>query len=904
MEAPVVQVFFNGRAVQSVPFEGEVLTIGRRKDNDIVLNNLSVSRHHATLRKLERTIVLEDGGSENGCYVNGKRVRLAVLKSGDVIRIAKHQIVVRAAGDADVVADAEAPALKVLPAQRDLLDGAHTREIGADTRAMLLDVARADHLASPPQAAASPVVAAPAPAPAPAPVATAPDAGGSIFDLKDADFVVETEEHVPEAPTPPPQPAALDAGAATEVGMAPAAFPDGAETSAPALPLYAGLVVQSGGKLERVVSWDQPVLRVGRAVDCDVVLPQTKVSRNHAQFSRDGERFEVQDLGSVNFTFVNGEKIARHELHVGDVVQIGDFEFTFVLENQPIGRELRQATTEGRIAEAPTAPPATVVAALASPPQPAALPEAEVDVPDVLFGGDEEKDLEALDAQAADFPVPRDVSPVPPRALRAQLAAAVEAGSTPGPTSAPDLRAAAAPPAGPVSPAALRQPAEPAPLPIPAAPQLAEPQLPVAPPAVEPEIGIAAVGEVGFEEPLEAALPSTDLSPEPGFDLTPEIGADLEEVAELAPLSAEGEGQAIDAAAVEAAFDLSAPDFAHGAEEVEAPTLLAGAADLDAVLAEPPALDLGGLDVEIEADTGPGDSEPPALDVDEDTFSDGRPTEILLSDSLDAGETQGAQTVQVDAGAPASLFDDAGSSGSDLAASAAADGGLVALSDVGSALSVALSEDESLGDESVVGADAGSTDPAVLVIETPAEALFEEAQAAPGGGETSGGAPVALELEIDPQAVAASPSPAEEPAVGPCAVATASDSVLPGVPPLAAVPDFFEAVPAPISAAPGSVVAVLGLAEPAAAGTPGGPGPVPEQPAPVASSPAAPVGFAVATALPAAADTVAGSPADTVRFELRLRIDQFPEPLRSLLLGTDGQGLRIPFEIRLRTGKD
>jgi hypothetical protein len=191
-----------------------------------------------------------------------------------------------------------------------------------------------------------------------------------------------------------------------------------------------------------------------------------------------------------------------------------------------------------------------------------------------------------------------------------------------------------------------------------------------------------------------------------------------------------------------------------------------------------------------------------------------------------------------------------------------------------------------------------------LVIETPAEALFEEVQAAPGHGEAAGSAPVGLELDVEPEPAAAAPCAAEGPLVGPCAVATASDWLLPGVPPLAVVPDFFEASPEPISAAAGSIAADLGLAALPASGTPGGPGPVSVQPSPAESSSAGSLGFAVATPLPAAADAATGSPADTVRFELRLRVDQFPEPLRRLLLGTDGQGLRIPFEIRLRTGKD
>jgi len=60
------------------------------------------------------------------------------------------------------------------------------------------------------------------------------------------------------------------------------------------------------------------------------------VSRRHARFERVDDRFEVCDLGSVNGTFVNGRRVERQALQVGDVVQIEGFKLTFVLDRQPI----------------------------------------------------------------------------------------------------------------------------------------------------------------------------------------------------------------------------------------------------------------------------------------------------------------------------------------------------------------------------------------------------------------------------------------------------------------------------------------------------------------------------------------------------------------------------------------
>jgi pSer/pThr/pTyr-binding forkhead associated (FHA) protein len=95
MGHPVVQVVFKGTLVQSVPFDREALLIGRARDNDVVIDNLSVSRHHARLLLRDGQVILEDQGSENGCLVNGRTVARAVVTDEDEIFIGKHQIVLR-----------------------------------------------------------------------------------------------------------------------------------------------------------------------------------------------------------------------------------------------------------------------------------------------------------------------------------------------------------------------------------------------------------------------------------------------------------------------------------------------------------------------------------------------------------------------------------------------------------------------------------------------------------------------------------------------------------------------------------------------------------------------------------------------------------------------------------------
>jgi hypothetical protein len=62
---------------------------------------------------------------------------------------------------------------------------------------------------------------------------------------------------------------------------------------------------------------------VGRSSDLDMVLVEDMVSRKHARIAMQGDQIWIEDLGSTNGTFVNGEKIKRARLKEGDRVLIG-----------------------------------------------------------------------------------------------------------------------------------------------------------------------------------------------------------------------------------------------------------------------------------------------------------------------------------------------------------------------------------------------------------------------------------------------------------------------------------------------------------------------------------------------------------------------------------------------------
>jgi pSer/pThr/pTyr-binding forkhead associated (FHA) protein len=66
------------------------LSIGRSSDSDILLDDITVSRHHAIIEIIDGDYVIKDLGSLNGTYLNGKIVNESKLSSGDRIQIGKY----------------------------------------------------------------------------------------------------------------------------------------------------------------------------------------------------------------------------------------------------------------------------------------------------------------------------------------------------------------------------------------------------------------------------------------------------------------------------------------------------------------------------------------------------------------------------------------------------------------------------------------------------------------------------------------------------------------------------------------------------------------------------------------------------------------------------------------------
>jgi hypothetical protein len=123
-------------------------------------------------------------------------------------------------------------------------------------------------------------------------------------------------------------------------------FPD--STSLGALPEGSALLlVMRGPNAGSRFRLDGELTTAGRHPDSDIFLDDVTVSRRHAEFFRHGPFFTVRDVGSLNGTYVNRERIEEAQLTGGDEVQIGKFRLLF-LTSQNLAPGTSSAGPRGR----------------------------------------------------------------------------------------------------------------------------------------------------------------------------------------------------------------------------------------------------------------------------------------------------------------------------------------------------------------------------------------------------------------------------------------------------------------------------------------------------------------------------------------------------------------------------
>jgi pSer/pThr/pTyr-binding forkhead associated (FHA) protein len=91
------------------------------------------------------------------------------------------------------------------------------------------------------------------------------------------------------------------------------------------------LVVKRGPDAGARYVLDADTTRVGRHPESDIFLDDITVSRRHAEFIREEGAYLLCDVGSLNGTYVNRERIDKAALESGDEVQIGKFKLVFLV---------------------------------------------------------------------------------------------------------------------------------------------------------------------------------------------------------------------------------------------------------------------------------------------------------------------------------------------------------------------------------------------------------------------------------------------------------------------------------------------------------------------------------------------------------------------------------------------
>ncbi len=115
---PKLLLKFNAAIIKEFPMDKDSLTVGRKAENDIVIDNPAISGHHCRLTMQGGGYYIEDLESTNGTFVNEKRIKKSGLHHNDVIGLAKHALLFLNEAEVGESASVPADATMVLSPQK------------------------------------------------------------------------------------------------------------------------------------------------------------------------------------------------------------------------------------------------------------------------------------------------------------------------------------------------------------------------------------------------------------------------------------------------------------------------------------------------------------------------------------------------------------------------------------------------------------------------------------------------------------------------------------------------------------------------------------------------------------------------------------------------------------------
>ncbi|WP_443056388.1 FHA domain-containing protein [Streptomyces sp. MUM 178J] len=278
---PELVLELNGRTWTLDP--SRTYTLGRDPQGDLVVEDARVSWRHATLSWGGRSWVIEDHGSTNGTYVHGQRIHQMEIGPGAAVHLGnatdgpRLSLSGAAPAPQQAPAPAHAQATQVAPQQQGWQQSPPQQPVQPQPQQSVQHQA-AQHQGPPQQ---------------------------------------WQQPQQPAAAAPQPQVPHQQSGHAASGGAAGASPVHGDRSPTTFHQLALGRV-----------------MRIGRALENELVVSDLQVSRHHAEFTAtpDG-RFEIRDLGSHNGTYVNGQPIAKSSSVVigpNDIVGVGHSTFRIV----------------------------------------------------------------------------------------------------------------------------------------------------------------------------------------------------------------------------------------------------------------------------------------------------------------------------------------------------------------------------------------------------------------------------------------------------------------------------------------------------------------------------------------------------------------------------------------------
>lgn len=260
----------DGLVLKEIPLSKERTTIGRKPHNDIQIDNLAVSGEHAVIVTILADSFLEDLGSTNGTFVNGKTVKKHFLQGNDVIELGKYKL--------KYISEALPGAAKAADFEKTM-------------------VLRPGAMRKPPEAPA-PAAAGPAPGHAATPPAGAPAAAGADTHARTQVGItaasVGASSAPAHAPVPPPAPAPMQVR-------------------------HAMLKLMSGANTGKELELTKPLTTLGK--------PGVQV----AVITRRPQGFFITHVEGANKPIVNGKAIEQqaHALSDRDVIELAGVKVEF-----------------------------------------------------------------------------------------------------------------------------------------------------------------------------------------------------------------------------------------------------------------------------------------------------------------------------------------------------------------------------------------------------------------------------------------------------------------------------------------------------------------------------------------------------------------------------------------------